>query len=345
MCSPYFRQFPELPAEIRLQIWQEACLAFAPSQRGLHYVTVQDNKAVALPCSWPTWPRSLSQRTNRSAYFINGGLWKACKESREVIARYTGYYKWLEIHEKAIQDSRELVYPELVRRQPSSGHGPPPAIIDYNGEGGEECRMLVYPSRDMFCIKVDDWHSIRPARHPDLQMPFIRVDEGNYAERLLHDRYELLFEQPSLQEIALEFDPSWAIDVPYSISQMADENSARGYLANWLIGNVDHWHYAEGLSIIDKEAKWVADGSKYSKTAYRDFDTEYVKVSWYDILDHTRDGISPSSLVFLEKIHNYEHYLYTDAQSRYGWLGGRGPDIENVISVLVRRDNEVKDDK
>lgn len=336
MCSPYFRQFPELPAELRLQIWQEACLAFPPSHRGLHYVTVQDNAAVALPCSWPTWPRSLSHGINRSAYFINGGLWKACKESREVIAKHTDYYQWHEIHTQAIQDSRELVH-----RQPRLGHRPPPAIVDHNGEGGEECRMLISPTRDMFCLKVDDWHSICEGLHPDIKMPFMHFnyDDASYAQLVLYHRYQSLFKQPELQDIALEFDPSWITDIPDFYLDMKWENSARGYLVCWIYENARL--YGESLSIIDKEAKWFAKGSV--ETIYRDFDTEYVRIGWDDVADSTYEPRSSSAAAFMNKIRHYENDIYPEPEIYDGWLGPWGPYFEDVIGLIVRRDNEVKE--
>ncbi|RBR18673.1 uncharacterized protein FIESC28_05950 [Fusarium coffeatum] len=364
MCSPYFRQFPELPAELRLQIWQEACLSFPPSRRGLQYVTVQqkdyDIEAAAIPCDWPSWPRSLSQNTNRSAYFLNGGLWKACKESRQVIAAHTEYYRWLQIHRQPIQDTRELIrrQPSSSRidlihilrdlplekaqnQQPSSHHGPPPAIIDYDGEGGEECRMLVYPSRDMFCIKVDDWKPLRRGRYPDIQMPFIRYndDDEDYFQWWSHNRYRSLFKQPNIQDIALEFDPSWVTDIPDFYLDMMRENSARGYLVDWLYENAILCD--EGLSIIDDEAKWFA--KRPAETVYRDFDTEYIKISWEDVADYTYEGHSPNAAAFMNKIRHYEDDIYPEPES-YGYiLGPWGPYFRDVINLVVCRDNEASD--
>jgi hypothetical protein len=228
---------------------------------------------------------------------------------------------------------------ETQNYQPSSGYGPPPAIIDYDGEGGEECRMLVYPSRDMFCIKVDDWHSIRRGHHPDIQMPFIRFndDDADYFQWWSHNRYQSLFEQPDLQDIALEFDPSWMTDIPDFYLDMIYENSARGYLVHWVYENAKLYH--ESLSIIDKEAEWFAKSPV--ETVYRDYDTEYVKISWDDVADHTYPGLSPSASAFMHKISHYTNDIYPEPESPGGWMGYWGPDIEDVIN-LVCRDNEVK---
>ena len=333
MCSPEFRRFPELPAELRLQIWQEACLAFPTSRRYLQYVTVQknyyDNEAVAIPCNWPSWPRSLSQNTNRSAYFLNGGLWKACKESRQVIATYTEYHEWLEKHRRPGWDTME-----------DRGEPPAPATIDYNGEGGEKCRMLVNPSRDIFCIKVDDWQSIHRGY---IKMQFIRYnDEDKHSvQRWSLDEYQRLFKEPKVKHIALEFDPSWVADIPDSFVDMKRENSARGYLVDWLSKNADTTRYDGRSSIIDKEAKWIAKRSV--QTVCQDFDTEYVEIGWSAVADTSYEGLSPSAAAFMNKICHYQNDIYPWRESVNGWVCSWGPYFGLDINLVVRRDNEVKE--
>ena len=204
--------------------------------------------------------------------------------------------------------------------------------------------MLVYPSRDMFCIKVDDWGSICRERHPDIQIPLIRynADVDKYAQLKEHEVYQALFKKQDLQDIALEFDPSWMTDIPHYVGDMADDNSARGYLANWLLENANPWLDKEGgLSIIDKEAKWFANGSV--ETVYRDFDTEYVKVSWDDVADQRHERVNPSAYTFVQKIRHYVYDIHSMLESPGGWTGAWGSDVEDMISLLVRRDNEVKE--
>jgi hypothetical protein len=66
--------------ELRLQIWEAACLPSTSSCPGLHYINVKLGKAVI-------WDLDSTGRPNRSAYMIDGGLWRAVKESREVITK------------------------------------------------------------------------------------------------------------------------------------------------------------------------------------------------------------------------------------------------------------------
>ena len=88
-------------------------------------------------------------------------------------------------------------------------------------------------------------------------MPFIRYnDEDKHSiQRWSLDEYQRLFKEPKIKHIALEFDPSWVTDIPDSYVDMKRENSARGYLVDWLHTNANTKHYDTSLSIIDKEAK------------------------------------------------------------------------------------------
>jgi len=172
-------------------------------------------------------------------------------------------------------------------------------------------------------------------------MPFLHFnyDDASYAQLVLYHRYQSLFEQPDLQDIALEFDPIWVTDIPCFYLDMMWENSARGYLVHWVYENAKL--DGESLSIFDKEAKWFAKGPV--ETVYRDFDTEYVKISWDDVADYTYEGRSPCASAFIKQISHYANDIYPEPESPGGWMGYWGPEFENVINLVVRRDNEVQE--
>lgn len=132
------------------------------------------------------------------------------------------------------------------------------------------------------------------------------------------------------------------IDIPFFVGDMRDENSARGYLADWLSENASPWLDVEGsLSIIDNKAKWFARGPV--NTVFRDFDTEYVKVSWDDVADYTCEGVHPSAYAFVQKIRHYMYDIQDTPDSPDAWYAPWRRDIEDIINLLVRRDNEVKE--
>jgi len=99
MSSPTFHPVPRLPAEIQLQIWKAACIISSfpgyesYEQAGLHYVNVDTVKTggrdrLTLRAlnnkQGPNGDEEIPNN-NRSAYMWDGGLWGACRLSREVI--------------------------------------------------------------------------------------------------------------------------------------------------------------------------------------------------------------------------------------------------------------------
>ncbi|KAF5630289.1 hypothetical protein F52700_7311 [Fusarium sp. NRRL 52700] len=103
MSSATFHPFSRLPTELQLQIWKEACaLPVIPGrdsfeQRGVHYVNVDTVKVdgrdrLALRVLDKKEGSSGNEsipNNNRSAYMWDGGLWWACKLSRESITEET----------------------------------------------------------------------------------------------------------------------------------------------------------------------------------------------------------------------------------------------------------------
>ncbi|KPA35923.1 hypothetical protein FLAG1_11342 [Fusarium langsethiae] len=354
MASSVFHPFARLPVELRLQIWDAACVGSPASQRGLQYIDVRNDEAVPIPCDWPKAPGQISTtRINRSAYMIDGGLWRACKESREVIAKNTHFKDWVRIQKRAI------VHYEYFYRcsagWPGGNKSTYPAIIN-TCEGEEEFRMLVYPANDIFCIQVDDWIDLREqVNDPDIYMSLIRYKRNYHEDDYEDDVGWSIFSELRLKNIALEFDSSWLVDLPEHIYDLADENSARGYLAKLLkqkaYGCLPFCFKGEGIWIVDKEAKWFGNADEHHymvyrdgnhDTVYQDCDGEYIEVSC-DQFTHrySYDGEFPNAVVFLQRLNSLSfHDCYFEPESPDP--SEELPEPENMVKLLVRRDNEVK---
>ncbi|RGP71622.1 hypothetical protein FLONG3_7057 [Fusarium longipes] len=315
MAPPHFHQFPRLPAELRLQIWETACSTYGTSYPNLQYVNIQDGEVSSIP-----WSKG---KGNKSAYLIDGGLWRACKEPRQVIARHSHFDYWLRIQRKSFGNNG------LLRSSITDNSGGyeagQPAIIDAS-KTEEECRVLVYPASDIFCIQMDDWQTLKSDHSDD---PSSQDDVYIYMSSL---RCESHLRDLKTKNIAFEYDSSWLTDMPRSrYDCMLRETSARSCLvylfyekANPLsMRGVDIW-------IVDNEAKWFKDPSQQHETVYRDCDSEYIEIKWRDCADRWGDGPDVSAYAFEKIVRNmYPH-------------NGLSRPTRHLFKLLVRRHNEVK---
>ncbi|KAM0349833.1 hypothetical protein ACHAPU_003667 [Fusarium lateritium] len=341
MAPSVFHPFARLSVELRLRIWEAACIGSPASHPGLQYINVRNDEAVPLPCDWPKASGQISTtKVNRSAYLIDGGLWRACKESRKVMAEYAHFEDW----------ARSADW--------SGGNGSPhPAIID-TCHGEEECRMLVYPANDIFCIQVDDWIDLKEqGSDPKIYMPPLGYkrndDDDDDDEDDYRDNQKLL-----VKNIALEFDGSWLVDLPNHVYHLADENSARGYLTNLLkqkayhcqLFDIDMGMYMdmdmerEVIWIVDKEAKWFDNADEHHDTVYRDCDGEYIEVSFDDyVRSNLGDGPVPNAAKFLGQLERMDFEdFYPQPESPGGFFGPYGPEPKKMVRLLLRRENELK---
>jgi hypothetical protein len=129
MASPSFHPFPKLPAELRLQIWNDACVVRHLNHHGLHYIDVgRLVDGMSLFAFHPQYGHT----SVTSACLMDNGLWTACKESRDVIKG------WLD----------------------AVGQGKPShrASFTIRGSEGEPyAYCTVNPWQDIFCIQASDW--------------------------------------------------------------------------------------------------------------------------------------------------------------------------------------------
>ncbi|CCT75441.1 uncharacterized protein FFUJ_11462 [Fusarium fujikuroi IMI 58289] len=126
MAASSFDPFPRLPTELRLQIWITACVSYPSDDRGVHYIDVEPISTGSMLSSSPTLTARLADGDKNSACLRNGGLWTACKESRDVMIQYSRV--------GALDCAR--------------------ISICGNGEGWSS---PVNPTRDIFCVKSKAW--------------------------------------------------------------------------------------------------------------------------------------------------------------------------------------------
>ncbi|KAJ4013334.1 hypothetical protein NW752_007631 [Fusarium irregulare] len=217
MASTAFHRFDQLPAELRLQIWEAACQPLPTrSNRGIHYVAAKGGLIVAKPHNWSQPPST--GEASRSAFLIDGGLWRACKESREAIAKHTRFHDW--VHKQSIAINALDSCTVDWAGGDDSMH---PAFVE-TSEGEEECRMLVYPYKDIFCIQVDDWLSLqRGLFDSDLEMAFVQSNSHPVLPRA------------NVRNIAIQFDDSWLEDITKWLPSFRSDHSARGFLGSLLL--------------------------------------------------------------------------------------------------------------
>ncbi|KAL3601468.1 hypothetical protein FPOAC2_05729 [Fusarium poae] len=162
-----FNRFPDLPAELRVQIWK---LVIREDRPGVHIYNrygprfmiskqcCSDTFAEPLPLHYFNSVKKDAPRKNVSTYLIDGGLWTACKESRFIMENHFRQSEWVDSLSipKEERDSREREIPEETKLKiPSTG----------KFFGGPLHNLTVFPNRDLFVLQVDcldrvDWDNI-----------------------------------------------------------------------------------------------------------------------------------------------------------------------------------------
>ncbi|KAF5229209.1 hypothetical protein FAUST_10572 [Fusarium austroamericanum] len=282
MASSNFHPFPRLPLELRQQIWEEACLPMGPFQRGLQYLYPTADDPVTQPCNW--LGASEHGLSNKSAYMIDGGLWKACKESRKVIAEHTDFKEWIKLNNEAIHDDDQF------NRCKASWDGCKstvhPAAIEMK-EDNQKWHDLVYPARDIFCVR------------PNVEIPMPEKIQKLCLWLSFRDPENELYQSMPLDSIAFEFDQSWMEDCKMPYYDMQDEQSVRGCWASLIEDAIDIYDPSRTLWIIDKNAKWFNRYGNNDKTVYRKCEGDYIEASWDNVPESTGDGVSLSASAFL----------------------------------------------
>ncbi|KAH7147907.1 hypothetical protein DER46DRAFT_515492 [Fusarium sp. MPI-SDFR-AT-0072] len=250
MSSPAFHPFPNLPPELRLQIWKSACFPFTANEPGLHYADLANLPdknlreaedlywspigMIALLPDFQTSPKPLEsvRRPNRSVYMWDAGLWKACRESRGVIAAHCHLH---------ISPKGEPSFPNCLFLR--------------NKEPAEP--LMVMPTRDIFCTKNLGLPSLPPSLY------YTRLHSLGLGGQITSIRHPF--------NLALEFDSSWNDEFPSDWYQLKRENSPRGLLVAWLESYREDNGDEACIYLLNKAARWgpnwKVNGVRYSMIA------------------------------------------------------------------------------
>ncbi|KAF5547662.1 hypothetical protein FNAPI_8493 [Fusarium napiforme] len=315
-----FHPFPNLPYEIRQQIWEDACFDWRGSRFGLHYIKL--NKRQLLPpfnCEWQT-----TGRRNRSAYLWHANLWTACKESRDIAAKH-----WRKQGRPDVQetDKYEIVGDIVCDRLESyaDGHRVTHTKGDY-----EPWHQIVDIRVDIFCITAELWDPLLKDWEP-LYTPAKSIQEIPWQYCLGN----------GFSRMALEFDPSWSLMIENFTRNncIADYPPSLQFLIRILMDHAHCPHCAHKLILIDKHSLWYGDEeiTTGDNPVYVDCDYEYVQ--------HTVSFIGPASPLsrFLRQLGGLIGRKLDRIASKSIYHGGQHfyhlyP--EKLLNVIVRRDNQ-----
>ncbi|KAF4495012.1 hypothetical protein FAGAP_8838 [Fusarium agapanthi] len=207
-------------------------------------------------------------------------------------------------------------------RLPGSRHehlNCPAILMSRNEDEGQG--YMVFPGRDIFCVRTTDWKSL-PQHFEDCKtsLPFF----GPFYSSMV-----------SVRKLAIEFDSSWNVELPKTLGEVKAENSARGLVATWIEGVASGWVNAPQLYLIDKGTLLVQKTRGYSRI-YHDCDGKYTSMrdEWYN------DAIY-AFIAALDELLPFEEYgqLYQDNnpdswdEDLGMWLGFN---VFSKIQVLAR---------
>ncbi|KAL7930169.1 hypothetical protein V8C35DRAFT_330723 [Trichoderma chlorosporum] len=233
------RQFMGLPLEIRLMIWKFALRPCDPAHPGVHFFSVTDSSKngfdaaklstrcrrgrnegcsshhLAAPKFGSRKYRHSWTRKNPSAYTWDFGMWSACRESRHLIETY---YK---TESQAVHSSYSSISVLLI----SLGNN-------------EKWRFFLRPEQDLICLQAFSPHTIswRPYDYHGQYICINNGASGLFARTRFSDHYVSL---NNFHQVAILYDPNWN-DIgnkpgAYSIRQLYDERSARGFFIRTLV--------------------------------------------------------------------------------------------------------------
>ncbi|KAK7954332.1 hypothetical protein PG996_015217 [Apiospora saccharicola] len=197
-----FHYFTRLPPEVRFMIWGWAARSLR-TKRGAYFFALQSlsfaelEKATKVDWqlsyqankgdNWHLHRPSNSPTRNPSTYMIHGGLWAACRDSHQ-----------------ALRHRMQKVRRSVRRQIQAAANGPQryshQTVMEVGGtflrNDKEQMSFTLYPERDLVCLQI-------PLDQAHL------CDYPKSHEAFFH--LEIPFSET--KRIALEFDPSWNLDL------------------------------------------------------------------------------------------------------------------------------------
>ncbi|KAF5529388.1 hypothetical protein FNAPI_13891 [Fusarium napiforme] len=269
-----FHLFPRLPLELRLQIWDAACLSYIYYDRHkarMHYIDVEPSSDSNTLLAYHRSTVDVAEGVDKSGCLIHA-LWSACSESREAVSRY-----W--------------------RNYPYGNLSLPPARLSMHANEGV-WDAPVCPTRDIFCIKAKSW---RWKAADGTNKPW-RVANLHLSPAGSKNVY--------IKRIGFEFDPTWNIDLPGNYDELASENSARGCFSRFFYRAFFKYATEPEVYLIEKTGQWTCYLPKghFSQSSFcQDYDTDYALVQpFYRCFRcqdwHETDGAFANVRSFIDKL-------------------------------------------
>lgn len=261
MSRATFHPFPNLPVEIRLQIWEDTCFDWGSGRFGLHYIKLNENRQLApLNCEWQTaGPR------NRSAYLWYAGLWTACKESRDVAAKHWSNQVWPDMRE----NTKDKGLGDVIWFQ--SGPFPRP----------------IYSLKDLYTGKV--------ITNPGTKSPI--WTEIYFSSLLSHGNHWSGTGNPFMPRlrmnggvISLTTSPTSLLSLTHPgirrLKKFSPGNRVKEYppslafLIRLLLDQAHNKKYRKTVQLIDRNALWHVESEQLARhhLIYMDCDHEYFEV-------------------------------------------------------------------
>ncbi|QKD62525.2 uncharacterized protein FOBCDRAFT_286868 [Fusarium oxysporum Fo47] len=319
--SPAFCYFKRLPIELRLKIWEAACLPSTDADHGLHYVTldvVEEGKEgvedmddeeylenlVIFDADLEGYDEEFEVESDDTGYVTLRALKRPCEKSSETTNPNKSAYLW---------DAG------LCKDFPST-------IVPF--KKNEKWLPVVRPTHDIFCIDTTKLKSLsRSLFGMKLLAPFLGTRTFTIKERW---------------NIAFKFDHSWNNVFPSRENRLKRENSPRGLLAHWVEILSEESVPAPNLWIIDDDVRWVARPGQVFETVYRDCEADYVQINWEATRDNKISLLKGAVARFMDSFG-----LVCDNEDMYDLqelgLEPMAFRVKDHIKLLVRKDNEMQD--
>ncbi|PFH56369.1 hypothetical protein XA68_16609 [Ophiocordyceps unilateralis] len=342
MVTSCFDFFPLLPCELRLHVWE---LAIRPPGAGVHRISIVDDDSQAatqgtlravpgddddfrgkksrrrhIAAVAPAAAELESEewiRDNSSASLWDAGLWTACRESRQVMMWHFRLPFWHDARHKLLQ---------------TGGYWSPAAVAEEfqdmtamtvarNGR-----YFVVQPHRDLFWIEPQDWKSTVNWRTLFADLPFSSSLRG-YGH---------------LSHLAVEFDPSWNVDMPKDLPALLQESTPRGFVARAMAECATNRLYSF-IWLIDRHLIRAANANRPEVEAsdqpvtFYDCHHVYVETERED-LDDFRYGsdfeYEKTAVYFMQRLGTIGNGDYTLMADDSGDVDGFDFQVDDYLGVL-----------
>ncbi|KAF4495018.1 hypothetical protein FAGAP_8844 [Fusarium agapanthi] len=230
-CSSH--PFPKLPSELRIRIWDAACLSYdfySPRQTGMHCMNMEPNADGTTLLAFHEPTADAIGGYDNSACLVHA-LLTACKESRDAVSRY-----W--------NDCR---YGDVSL---------PPARLPVREIGGV-WHAPVYTTEDIFCIKSQSWKPLvgNDRWNVDLPESYYNLASENSARgffsRFFYSAYLNYATEPTIYLIQKtgQWTSYWPSDEIHDNSFCHDYNTDHALVQPYYACfRCQDWHESDGVS-------------------------------------------------------------------------------------------------